>query len=118
MVELAPSYERFAYAYDRIMYNVDYHRWADYIQKIFRHHSESPKSILDIACGTGALTFILSELGYQMTGVDLAEGMLEIARQKSIDLGIVASFMGLFERAMLRLPLPRPVFRLTGNKLF
>jgi len=92
MVELAPSYERFAYAYDRIMYNVDYHRWADYIQKIFRHHSESPTSILDVACGTGALTFILSELGYQMTGVDLAEGMLEIARQKSIDLGIVAAF--------------------------
>ena len=56
MTGLAPAYERFAYAYDRIMYNVDYQRWADYIQSIFNQQGESPRTILDVACGTAALS--------------------------------------------------------------
>jgi len=88
MTALAPAYERFAHAYDRIMHNVDYQRWGDYIQNIFHQQNKSPKTILDIACGTGALTAILAEKDYHMTGVDLAEGMLDIARDKASNLGL------------------------------
>jgi ubiquinone/menaquinone biosynthesis C-methylase UbiE len=76
-------YEKFAYAYDRMMSNVAYVRWADYIESIFTHYKCRPRKVLDLACGTAALTVLLAERGYQMWGLDRAEGMLEIARQKA-----------------------------------
>ena len=82
MTGLAPAYERFAYAYDRIMYNVDYQRWADYIQSIFNQQGESPRTILDVACGTAALTLVLAERSFQMTGIDLVHGDM-----RTFDLG-------------------------------
>ena len=88
MSSLANPYEKFAYAYDRIMYNVDYQRWADYIQSIFNQQGESPRTILDVACGTATLTLVLSERSFQMTGIDLAEGMITIAREKASNLGL------------------------------
>jgi ubiquinone/menaquinone biosynthesis C-methylase UbiE len=76
-------YEKFAYTYDRMMSNVDYGRWADYIESIFRHYKCRPRKILDVACGTASLTVLLAERGYQMWGIDRADGMLKVARQKA-----------------------------------
>ncbi len=80
---LTPPYEKFAYAYDRMMKNVNYIRWCDYIESIFHLYGLEPKKVLDVACGTGALTVLLASKGYQMTGLDKAVGMLEIAKQKA-----------------------------------
>ncbi len=82
-MELTPPYERFAYAYDRMMTNVNYTRWALYIESIFDKYDCKPRCILDVACGTGALTLLLASKGYEMTGIDRASGMLEIAREKA-----------------------------------
>jgi SAM-dependent methyltransferase len=41
---------------------------------------DSPKKILDLACGFGRHTNRLAALGHEMTGVDLTPGFLEIAR--------------------------------------
>ena len=83
MMELTNPYEKFAYAYDRMMANVDYVRWTNYIDAIFRQYKFLPSKILDLACGTGALTTLLATHGYEMCGVDRAEGMLTVARQKA-----------------------------------
>ena len=40
------------------------------------------KSIIDVGCGTGALCAILSDKGFDVTGIDPAEKMLGIARRK------------------------------------
>ena len=42
------------------MEDVDYIRWADYIEDILRHYDIMPKNITDLACGTGNMTIILS----------------------------------------------------------
>ncbi|MFW9886476.1 MAG: class I SAM-dependent DNA methyltransferase, partial [Candidatus Thorarchaeota archaeon] len=38
--------------------------------------------ILELACGTGRITLLLAEAGYEITGIDLSPEMLEIARGK------------------------------------
>ncbi len=42
---------------------------------------DSPKVILDLACGFGRHTNRLAALGHSMTGIDLTPGFLDIARQ-------------------------------------
>ena len=39
-------------------------------------------TILDVGCGTGALVSILSDRGFEVTGVDPVRGMLDIAARK------------------------------------
>ena len=82
-IHLTPPYEKFAYAYDRMMTNVNYARWTDYIESLFDKYNCKPHRILDLACGTCALTIRLALKGYEMTGVDRATGMLEIAKNKA-----------------------------------
>jgi ubiquinone/menaquinone biosynthesis C-methylase UbiE len=42
----------------------------------------APASVADLACGTGSLSLLLAERGYEVTGVDLAPAMLERASTK------------------------------------
>ncbi len=45
----------------------------------------SPKTIIDLGCGTGLLTCELAKRGYEMIGIEPSEGMLAIARAKPCD---------------------------------
>jgi SAM-dependent methyltransferase len=38
--------------------------------------------ILELACGTGRITFLLAEAGHEIAGIELSPEMLEIAREK------------------------------------
>lgn len=42
-------------------------------------------AIMDCSIGTGNLTFVLSDMGYNITGSDISSHMLERAKQKSLD---------------------------------
>jgi SAM-dependent methyltransferase len=42
--------------------------------------------VLELACGTGRIALPLAERGLEVTGVDLSEGMLAIARRKAASL--------------------------------
>ena len=42
-------------------------------------------AVLDLCCGTGQLAAVLSEKGYDVSGVDGSEGMIEIARKNAPD---------------------------------
>lgn len=39
--------------------------------------------ILELACGTGRLTIPLARQGFDITGLDISEGMLKVAREKA-----------------------------------
>lgn len=65
--------------YDRFTDDVPYERWADFFERIFAQKQQKPKLILDLACGTGSLTRILSQRGYDMIGTDQSEDMLMMA---------------------------------------
>lgn len=82
-------YNDFAYVYDRLINDVDYKEWADYYFKIFQRYGLNPKLGLDLGCGTGNLTVELANRGIEMTGVDISEDMLMVAREKSEGLDIL-----------------------------
>jgi SAM-dependent methyltransferase len=44
---------------------------------------EARGRVLELACGTGRVTLALAERGYDVTGVDISEGMLTLARRKA-----------------------------------
>ncbi len=44
--------------------------------------------ILELACGTGRITCALAKAGKSVTGLDLSETMLEVARKKSAELNL------------------------------
>ena len=77
------SYEQFARIYDWALDELPYERWLSYIEKIFKTYEVAPKLVLDLGCGTGAMTGLMAQKGYDMIGVDLSEDMLAVAREKA-----------------------------------
>lgn len=75
-------YDNFAYLYDELMNDFDYEAWFDYIKGIFRKYNRNPKDILEMACGTGSLSYYIGKEGYKLTCFDLSEEMLAIAYEK------------------------------------
>lgn len=51
------------------------------IEAILKKHNI--KTVLDLTCGTGSQVFWLSKKGFKVTGVDINEKMLNIAKRKS-----------------------------------
>ncbi|HOJ20926.1 MAG TPA: class I SAM-dependent methyltransferase [Armatimonadota bacterium] len=88
-----PQFTEVAAAYDALMSGVPYKRWVDYIEKLLRRLRASPRTVLDIACGTGNVTFALADRGYQVAGVDISEPMLSVAREKARQQGRDIPFM-------------------------
>lgn len=80
------SYESLAQFYDELTEDVDYKAWADFYEGFFRDHTNLEiRTVLDLACGTGTLTRLLAERGYEMIGVDQSPEMLMEAREKCMD---------------------------------
>jgi 2-polyprenyl-3-methyl-5-hydroxy-6-metoxy-1,4-benzoquinol methylase len=47
--------------------------------------------VLELACGTGRIALALAEAGLEITGVDISEGMLSVARQKAAPVLLLCS---------------------------
>ncbi|UHA75822.1 class I SAM-dependent DNA methyltransferase [Paenibacillus sp. 481] len=77
------SYGRFATVYDRLMADMPYEQWVSFATEAWhRYGSGKPTTVVDLGCGTGNVTLPLAASGYQLTGIDLSETMLAIARDK------------------------------------
>ena len=77
------SYADLARYYDILTRDVDYTKFADYYEALFKRMNIRVRSILDLACGTGTLTCLLSERGYDMIGTDMSADMLSVAYEKA-----------------------------------
>lgn len=79
------GYGDFAYYYDLLTENVDYVAISEYISNLLVKNGVDGGILLDLACGTGELSFLLSEKGYDVIGVDASEEMLSIANEKKTE---------------------------------
>ena len=75
-------YGEFAYVYDEFMDNIPYEQWHDYLHGLLIKYGVTDGIVADLACGTGTMTKLLADDGYDMIGVDMSYEMLEVARQK------------------------------------
>ena len=99
------AYSDFAEVYDELMDDTPYEAWCEFLMGVFQRYGvddvsktadsgetaaepmdqnlrQERNTILGLGCGTGTLTELLARRGYDMIGVDNAEGMLRIAMDK------------------------------------
>ena len=77
------AYVPLAPLYDELTRDVPYEEFADFYEKLFGICGVSPETVLDLACGTGTLTCMMAERGYEMIGVDMSPEMLAEASEKA-----------------------------------
>ena len=80
------AYGPLAPVYDKFTSDIHYEDFADFYEKIFKEKDRIVKTMLDVACGTGTLTAILAQRGFEMLAADSSSDMLCIAQEKFSEL--------------------------------
>ncbi len=88
------QYGKFAEVYDKIMNQEFYDFYFNFAVDCARNFKAKPKTVLDLACGTGRLAEIFLRKGYEVEGLDRSSGMLKIASKRGISVhkGNIAKF--------------------------
>lgn len=73
------SYEKIGRFYDAVM--GDRTETAGYVRHLIAQHKPEAKTLLDLACGTGAVLQTLAR-SYEVAGLDVSPRMLSMARKK------------------------------------
>ena len=76
------SYNALAVWYDRLTKDVSYPEFASFYESIFADSKEDVRLVLDLCCGTGSVTYELSNHGYDLISCDSSPEMLSIAQSK------------------------------------
>ena len=79
-------YERFAYDYDEFGAIEEYlGEEKAFLEALFTRHNV--KTVLDCACGTGQHLYMLCEMGFDVSGSDYSQSMLDVAAKNLQKLG-------------------------------
>lgn len=88
------AYSVFAHIYDKMMDNIPYEEWKDYLLRMMYLYRVSPSaSIAELGCGTGTMTGLLAEEGLDVMGLDISSDMLAEARKKYPDISFLEADM-------------------------
>jgi ubiquinone/menaquinone biosynthesis C-methylase UbiE len=80
--ELINEFSEFAEEYDQIVVDeLGYTAHWRLPQKVIEQLGRGPAHVLDLGCGTGISSTLFFEQGYAVTGVDIAPGMIDQAKQ-------------------------------------
>lgn len=80
------GYSAFARYYDELTANINYQKRGEYFHTIIQKFKQTKDNILlDLACGTGSISEVMANLGYDVIGVDYSDEMLGMAIEKKFD---------------------------------
>lgn len=82
------AYVGLARWYDDLTEDVPYEQFADYYEQQFRRVGKKVTTLLDFACGTGTVTCLMAQRGYEMIAVDASTDMLMELMDKVYDLDV------------------------------
>lgn len=86
-------YQKFADYYDTLYGYKNYFKESSFLNKLFKKYFKKKKlSILDVGCGTGSHALILAKFGHKVTGVDLSDKMIKVAKKKAKESKIKVDF--------------------------
>ena len=102
------AYRSISSSYDRLTEDVDYQRIFHYLHEIFHRRGLSPRSLLDLGCGTASVSLLFASSGVSVTALDISEEMLTQASMKAASLPL-RNRPRFLCCPMQRLSLPQPV---------
>ena len=82
------AYHEFAWCYDEFNGEADYDALFAYVTGELRTHGIVEGILADLGCGTGDLTLMLTQAGYDVIGIDQSGEMLSVLREKADELGL------------------------------
>ena len=83
-----PVFKEYAKYYDLIYEEKDYKEEANYVDRLIKYYKPDAKSLLDLGCGSGGHAFEFAQLGYDITGIDNSERMIELAKKRRSEFSI------------------------------
>ncbi len=86
-------YSSLAPLYDELTTDVNYAQFADFYEKVFKDRGKQVKNLLDIGCGTGTLSCLMSQRGYEIIAADSSSDMLCIAQEKASEISDIVQPM-------------------------
>lgn len=82
------AYTDFARVYDTFMDETPYEAWSEFLTDVLKEFGiEKGELVLELGCGTGSLTELLEDAGFDMIGIDNSMEMLNIAMEKRANRG-------------------------------
>jgi 2-polyprenyl-6-hydroxyphenyl methylase/3-demethylubiquinone-9 3-methyltransferase len=90
--DTSSSDEFFEYYAERSASQRDISRFCtarDYVIRVMREHNANTESldVADIGCGAGTQSFVWSELGHRVHGLDVNEPLIRLAEQRAVEKG-------------------------------
>lgn len=80
------AYHALAQDYDALTEDIPYEALADWYQAALTRKGGAVSTLLDLGCGTGTLTLLMAERGFELIGTDASAEMLSQFQQKLYDL--------------------------------
>ena len=77
-----PPFSILARVYDRLMEDVPYEGWAEFVLAVLGGEGFAPRSVLELGVGTGNALLPFARRGLEVAGVDASAAMLAAARAK------------------------------------
>jgi SAM-dependent methyltransferase len=79
------NFDDYAMYYNLLYEDKNYKEEANYIKKLIKNEQPQGLYILDLGCGTGKHDQIFVEEGFNVTGVDLSNQMISIAKRNEVE---------------------------------
>ncbi|AAY81649.1 class I SAM-dependent methyltransferase [Sulfolobus acidocaldarius] len=57
-------------------------KWAKWIDEVVKKYKIDARNILDVPCGIGRVSYYLTKLNYNVSGIDISEKMINTAKER------------------------------------